>query len=200
MTCNHCGEEIAPGAKFCGNCGNKIEDIVANAAEETVEKAENVEENILTEEVNETLDENKSESAEEEKVERVYDAGDDNVSGPNLDNASSLGGFAEEPKATRPGSTGDGPIGFSIASLVCGILGILCCSCCGLGLIFSAAAITLGVISINKNCEGRGFAIAGIACGGVGVLLGLPIIIGGLVSSSSGNGVTDMFSDFVDSL
>ncbi len=28
MTCKSCGAEIADGAKFCENCGNKIEEAV----------------------------------------------------------------------------------------------------------------------------------------------------------------------------
>ena len=176
MSCKHCGAPVRVGAKFCENCGNKVE------TDDIKEKND-----VLTEEV------------KEEKIERVYDADADSTSSYK-EPESPLGGFAEEsPK--KPASSGDGPIGYSIASLVCGILGILCCSCCGLGLVFSIAGITLGIISLNKNCEGRGLAIAGIACGGVGVLFGLPIIIGGISSGvSSASDITDLFSDFIDSL
>ena len=40
MTCKSCGAEIADGAKFCENCGNKIEEAVNETVNETVEEKE----------------------------------------------------------------------------------------------------------------------------------------------------------------
>ena len=53
MTCKSCGAEIADGAKFCENCGNKIEEPV----NETVNEA-----------VNETVEEKEPERVEAEVV------------------------------------------------------------------------------------------------------------------------------------
>ena len=36
MTCKSCGAEIADGAKFCENCGNKIEEPVNETVNEAV--------------------------------------------------------------------------------------------------------------------------------------------------------------------
>lgn len=184
MTCKYCGEKIADGAKFCENCGNKVEP-------ETV-----------------SFEETASSYKEPERVEA--DVVDNGAPKMDFDNESSIGkGDAERVSdAGNAGAknTGDGPIGYSIASLVCGILGLLCCCCGFFGLVLSAAGIALGIVSLNKNCEGRGMAIAGIACGGVGAAF---IIIGGIISLVSGNfglnsvdpsTITDQVEDFLDSL
>ena len=33
MVCSKCNAELDPGAKFCNNCGAKVEEVVANEAE-----------------------------------------------------------------------------------------------------------------------------------------------------------------------
>ena len=96
MVCKHCGEQLADGAKFCENCGNKVEEVVNETFEETSYKEpERVEAEVVGEEIPKS-------SADEFKAE----------SNASVDDGEK------------------GPIGFSIASLVCGILGLLCC-CCG---------------------------------------------------------------------
>lgn len=68
--------------------------------------------------------------------------------------------------------------GLAIGSLVCGILSVCC-----LGFLTGIPAIILGFIAINKekaNPEqygGKGMAIAGIALGGLSILLSLAWII-----------------------
>lgn len=66
--------------------------------------------------------------------------------------------------------------GFAIAGLICGILSVTLCLCCGgipanvLGLIFSIIAL----LQINENPqlhEGRGMAIAGIILSAVSFLI-----------------------------
>ena len=61
--------------------------------------------------------------------------------------------------------------GLSIASMVCGILSLVGCWCCGLGVILAIAAIVLGVIGRKKG--GKGFALAGIICGSIGIIINL---------------------------
>ncbi len=68
-------------------------------------------------------------------------------------------------------------IGVAIASLVCGILSLLCCplaccgSCCGSpNVLLALAAIVLGIVTLVKTFEGRGMAIAGIICGGIALV------------------------------
>lgn len=74
---------------------------------------------------------------------------------------------------------------FAIISLVCGIVSVLCCCCGWLSIIFGVGAIVLGIISLNNHEDGRGMAIAGIICGGIGTLIAVVIlIVGGLVSAA----------------
>ena len=77
----------------------------------------------------------------------------------------------EEPKKEG------GYIGVAIASLVCGILSLLCCplawcgSCCGgLNVLLAIAAVVLGIIALVKAFEGKGMAIAGLVCGGIALV------------------------------
>ena len=74
---------------------------------------------------------------------------------------------------------------FGIISLVCGILSLLCCCTGWIGLVLSIAAIVLGILSINKQEDARGMAIAGIVCGGVGVILALIMVIMGAAFSAA---------------
>lgn len=171
MTCKSCGAEIADGAKFCENCGNKIE-----------------------EPVNETVNEAANEVTEEKEPERVEA---EVVSG-----GASESTYSESSAAAPAGADIEkGPQGYSIASLVCGILGLLCCCCGWIGLVISVAGIVLGIIALNKNCEGRGMAIAGIVCGGIGALVALTGVI---VAAATGS-ITDAMNvdeiyDIIDSL
>ena len=57
MKCNKCGAEIEEGAKFCGNCGNKIESQVEMVVEQQVIEPTNV----ITEESPETISQLKEE-------------------------------------------------------------------------------------------------------------------------------------------
>lgn len=64
--------------------------------------------------------------------------------------------------------------GLEIGALVCGIISILSCACCGLGLVLGIVALVLAIMSKKKNAEGKfsGMALAGLICGIVGILCG----------------------------
>jgi len=75
-----------------------------------------------------------------------------------------------------------GPMGpqlnpLAIASMVLGILSIPTCCCAFLGTPLSVGAVVLGFVSLSKirsqpqMWRGSGMAVAGIVCGGVGILL-----------------------------
>ena len=71
--------------------------------------------------------------------------------------------------------------GFAIASLVLGILSIICvCCCAGLGLLLGIAGIVFGCLQ-PKNAEGKkpGMAIAGLITSGIGIVLCLISMIAG---------------------
>lgn len=74
-----------------------------------------------------------------------------------------------------------GYIGVAIASLVCGILSLLCCpfTCCGsfcggfcggFNVLLAIAAIVLGIITLVKAFDGKGMAITGLVCGGIALV------------------------------
>lgn len=82
--------------------------------------------------------------------------------------------------------------GLGIASMVCGIVSLV--GCCGLwyvSLPCAVVAIVLGIVQIVKN-ESRGMAIAGIICGGVGIVLTVLVIVGVMAFLSS-----DMYMDLL---
>lgn len=74
---------------------------------------------------------------------------------------------------------------FAIISLVAGILSILCCCSQWICVILAVTAIVLGILSMNKEESGRGMAIAGIICGGVGLVLGIIVIIVGAIGGAA---------------
>lgn len=73
---------------------------------------------------------------------------------------------------SRPAQTGDG---FAVASMVLGIVGI-CTFWFGLGIVTSILAVIFGLIvlySARRRAVGRGMAIAGLATGGLALLITL---------------------------
>ncbi len=71
-----------------------------------------------------------------------------------------------------------GKIGFSIASLVCGILSIIFCCSDIFGFILAVAAVVLGIIVLRNKYDGKGMAIAGIITGGIGFLISGILLLG----------------------
>jgi hypothetical protein len=64
------------------------------------------------------------------------------------------------------------------AGLICGIISLICCCGCPfnlLGLIFSILALTQ--INARPEQEGRGFAIAGLICSGVSLLMNFGLVL-----------------------
>ena len=89
---------------------------------------------------------------------------------------------------------------FAIISLVCGIVSLVC-SCCGwLSIILAVAAIVLGIISINKQENAKGMAIAGIICGGVGLVIAVVLLIVGAAMGEAINANPDSVEDLIDRL
>ena len=78
--------------------------------------------------------------------------------------------------------------GFAIASLVCGICSIVLCCLGFLALLAGIAAIVFGILvlsdtgkngSLYPDCSTlRGMAIGGLACGAVGTVIGLSVLVG----------------------
>lgn len=83
--------------------------------------------------------------------------------------------------------------GMAIAALVCGIVAIP--MYCGIGLVLGVLGVVFGIISMRKidrsggTLTGRGMALAGAICGGVGLAINLIfwvwVIAAGIAGSSN---------------
>lgn len=90
-------------------------------------------------------------------------------------------------------------IAFAIISLILGILSILCCCWIApFNLILAIPGLILGIIAIKKGYAGKGMAIAGTICSGVGILLGLVYIILLLIGFASLDSAGYSYSDIQD--
>ncbi len=171
MICSNCGHEILEGSKYCINCGAKIEEAV-NVTEEFTEEAAPVDETSIDDTLNE---------AQEAYEQAASDLADTTDQAVGSDDSHSSSSFYESNETYTDYSEeveeGGGNIGFAIASLVCGCLSILCCVGGCISWIFSIVAIVMGIITIVKKYDGKGFAIAGIVTGGVGILLSVIILV-----------------------
>ena len=88
-----------------------------------------------------------------------------------------------------PAATGTN--GLSIASMITGIASIpLACCCTPLAIAGGGTAIGLGFVGLKQTRErgqrGRGMAIAGIATGAAGLLLGIILLILGASNAMTG--------------
>ena len=168
--CTECGSENNGSAKFCSNCGAKLEQPAGN---DLSGNAQTGSENVYAEGIFSGTDNaasyEKVTDAEEIKPKSVPVQDEIHINygqADNDQNASAYSGSVNE----KPEGQG-GYIGVSIASLVCGILAIICCCATTFSVLLSIAAIVLGIITIVKKYDGKGMAIAGIATGGVAVVL-----------------------------
>ncbi len=196
--CTQCGNKNAATAKFCSNCGSKLEQPVFQGGEPSSqtdgffssEDAQPVYERITN------AEEEKPASPYQEEIKINYGTGQsgyyssDNSGGPYYDSQSSqyYGGMEEEKQ-------GGGNIGFAIASLICGIISLVCC-CLGLfSAVLGIAAIVLGIITLCFKYDGKGMAIAGIVTGGFAVVF---VIFAMIIGSSAA--YNDMLEQLVDDL
>ncbi|MBQ7954620.1 MAG: DUF4190 domain-containing protein [Lachnospiraceae bacterium] len=68
--------------------------------------------------------------------------------------------------------------GMAVGALVCGIISIVTCLCCGIGAILSVIGIILAIASKSKN-GGRlsGVAVGGLVCSIIGFLFNIGYVI-----------------------
>lgn len=194
--CTQCGGQNDDGSKFCRNCGAKLAEAVA--APEVV-----TENNTQTEAAYSQESASAASAPAEQEITINYGADQSSFSSNTYE--SSYGGSAydsqhqyystmpvEEPK--RKG----GYIGFSIASMVCGILSIICCCLAIYGIILAIAAIVLGIVTLCFKYDGKGMAIAGIILGGLGLILAVFWFISVSFGSASTSGILEEFSELYD--
>jgi Domain of unknown function (DUF4190) len=83
------------------------------------------------------------------------------------------GGAPGYPQAAQPA----GKNTFAIVSLILGIAALVLQCCYGAGILLGGAAVVLGYLAQQKvkteNAGGRGMALAGLICGGIGAVLSL---------------------------
>ena len=195
MFCSNCGNEISEGCKFCPECGAQV---IANVAANT-EVIKDYEPETQTETVEQTYYDNNIEETPETAAayvnsditeEASEDAVSDTCAGMDSDaqadsdmstddeasqNSSytySFEGAEDSEKYSNTyGQTNQTGIGFSIASLVCGIMSITCCIAFPCTFPLAIIALVLGIISVRSQYEGKGLAIGGIVTGSIGALL-----------------------------
>ena len=199
--CTQCGGENNGNAKFCSNCGAKLEQPVT-AAEDTASTNVYAEgifsgDNMTSpyEKVTDTEEIKPEGRSVQEEIQINYGYSQNNDTfnnNPMYSQVSQTQYYAGEDTS----KTGGGNIGVSIASLVCGILSILCCCATYFSLILAIAAIVLGILSIVKKYDGMGMAIAGIAVGGVAIVIDIVFFL--IAASSSYS--ADMWQDLLNEL
>lgn len=151
IKCIHCGNEMDEMAKFCGNCGAELQ------SSATQEKPEPI------------LSQDGTKSNPYSGLETQSNNGSSNVNtNPYYDASSNQNEIKQE----------GGKIGFSIASMVCGILSIIFCCSDIFGFILAVAAAVLGIIVLRNKYDGKRMAIAGIITGGIGFLISGILLLG----------------------
>lgn len=67
--------------------------------------------------------------------------------------------------------------GLGIAALILGIISLISCCCFWLSIILGVVSIILGIISLAQKEDTKGFAIAGIVLGAMGVVITVATVI-----------------------
>ena len=172
--CTECGSANRATFKFCSNCGIKLEQSVELSQEETPSVKD-----VFSSETSQSAYE-KIADAEEIKPEQIFTYQEERNTNYEANQSSVL--ETEEPMyyysdPIKNVVQGGGNIGFSIASLVCGIISLLCC-CLGLfSAVLAVAAVALGVITLCFKYDGKGMAIAGITTGGVTLVIRITAVV-----------------------
>lgn len=77
-------------------------------------------------------------------------------------------------------------VGLAVASMVCGIVGLVL-SCCipYLPIVLGIVGLVLGVVSLRKQAGGKGMAIAGVVCSIITLVPAVVMIVAGASILSS---------------
>lgn len=215
--CTECGTENSGNSKFCSNCGSKLEQVMPAAdpvaakapvmdtpAESAVQEApaaETFTETSATENVyagantpyttGVPFENADSVTAEEPVAQKAADTEEIQINYAQDAGDFSGNAYSSEPQyySAEPVVEKKGKQGFAIASMICGILSVLCCCFSCFSLVLAIAAIALGIVALACKYDGKGMAIAGIVLGGIGILFFIVIIIVG--ASDSYNSIMD---------
>lgn len=207
--CTQCGKGNSATAKFCSNCGSKLEQLSSPE-----EKAADGNDFFRTE--GSFSGDNTSGQDSAPAYERITDAEEEKPASPyqeeiKINYGSAQSGYYSNDNTGSPyydsqasqyytggqeeGKQGGGNIGFAIASLVCGIISLVCC-CLGLfSAVLGIAAVVLGIITLCYKYDGKGMAIAGIVTGGFALVF---VIFAMIIGSTSA--YTDMLEQITNDL
>lgn len=209
--CTQCGSENNADSKFCSNCGSKLEKTAAPADDETV-KTEGVFSGQETTTAYEKITDAEEEAPapipsyrEEIKInysQNPQNFGTESQNSYGTDKSSNVYDVSSQPQyyttdgnTSMPPNQGGGNIGFAIASMICGIFSLVCCCFTLFSAVLAIAAIVLGIITLCFRYDGKGMAIAGIATGGVGIVIVIFSMI--LSGSAAYNSILyDMMDEF----
>ncbi len=193
--CTQCGSENSAESKFCSNCGSKLEQPAAFKNEEQPAVEVQTEGVFSGEETVPAYE--KITDAEEEKPAAIPSYQEEIKINYSADNNSNVYNSASQPQYYAAENYGEkqggGNIGFAIASLVCGIVSLVCCCLTLFSAILAIAAIVLGIITLCFKYDGKGMAIAGIITGGIGLVI---VVIAMIISGTSA--YNDYLNDFID--
>lgn len=154
--CMNCGNEIEDGTKFCMNCGAKVDDAEEQVTETPVAN---------------------DDPFNMGPVPTPQDAPQPNFSQNEYYDAQNADGNVNV--VNKPS------MGLAIASMICGILSILCCCFSYFGIVLAIAALVMGIISVAQHKGGKGMAVAGIVCGAIGLIFSVTITIFAQIGSNS---------------
>lgn len=185
--CTQCGSENNSESKFCHNCGNKLE----KAAEAVNDQQSTGTEGIFSGQDTKPVYEKITDAEEEapapipsyrEEIKINYSQEPQHFSNESqnteTNGSSNIYNVSSQPQyystdgnASGAEIRGGGNIGFAIASMICGIFSIVCCCFTLFSAVLAVAAVVLGIITLCFKYDGKGMAIAGIATGGVGLII-----------------------------
>lgn len=207
--CTECGTENSAGSKFCSNCGNRLEQA---APAENATMVETPVMDALAADAKEeiTYAEETTPYTAEVPFENTGYAAEETIAAPKAvreeeiainysQDAGSFSGNAYEAQpqyySTEPVTEKKKNQGVAIASMVCGILSVICCCFSCFSLVLAIAAVVLGIITLACKYDGKGMAIAGIVLGGIGLLLFVAVIAIG-----ASDGYTEMMDEIMNEL
>lgn len=79
------------------------------------------------------------------------------------------------------------PKGFAIASLILGICSLFSCCCTGfISFFVGVTGLVLGIVSLKRNEDGRGMAIAGVVLSSIGIVLSIISIVFSIAGMAAG--------------
>lgn len=159
MRCGNCNGELKDGAKFCPFCGQPVDQSTPNSASGAGNGYQ------------QPINPNSS-------YQNGGNFGNPNGYGVSNNQYANPNNYGNQYAYT--GENGKKGAGFGIASMVLGIVALVC-GCClwYISLPCALVGLALGAVSLKGNRDGRGMAIAGVVCSIISLVPTIIIIITG---------------------